>query len=37
MKRLFLFSLYIILPLSVMAQTKGGKGNDGKAAFCHYP
>ena len=32
MKRLFLFSLYIILPLSVMAQTKGGKGNDGKAA-----
>ena len=32
MKRLFLFSLYITLPLSVMAQTKGGKGNDGKAA-----
>lgn len=32
MKRLFLFSLYIILPLSVMAQTNGGKGNDGKAA-----
>ena len=31
MKRLFLFSLYIILPLSVMAQTNGGKGNDGKA------
>ncbi len=32
MKRLFLFSLYIILPLSVMAQTKGDNGNDGKAA-----
>ena len=32
MKRLFLFSLYIILPLSVMAQTNVDKGNDGKAA-----
>lgn len=31
MKRLFLFSLYIILPLSVMAQTNVDKGNDGKA------
>ena len=32
MKGLFLFSLYIILPLFVMAQTKGDKGNDGTAA-----
>ena len=31
MKRLFLFSLYIILPLSVMAQTNVDKSNDGKA------
>lgn len=31
MKRLFLFSLYIILPLSVMAQANGDKGNGGKA------
>ncbi len=31
MKGLFLFSLYIILPLSVMAQANGDKGNGGKA------
>lgn len=31
MKRLFLFSLYIILPLSVMAQTKGNKDDGDKA------